>query len=46
METIVYERFIANLPSAQQGKAESILLWVLGVPIPILFFIYFLRACT
>ena len=37
---------IANLPAAQQGKVGYILLWLLGVPIPILFVIYLLRGCT
>lgn len=30
----------------QAGKAGYILLWLLGVPIPILFLIYLLRGCT
>lgn len=33
-------------PSAQQGKAGYILLWLLGVPIPILFLIFLLRGCN
>jgi len=32
--------------AAQQGRAGYILLWLLGVPIPILFLIYLLRGCT
>lgn len=32
--------------AAQKGKAGYILLWLLGVPIPILFLIYLLRGCT
>ena len=36
----------ASLPSAQQGRVGYILLWLLGVPIPILFLIYLLRGCT
>ena len=35
-----------QLPASQQGKAGYILLWLLGVPIPILFLIYLLRGCT
>ena len=31
---------------AQQGKAGYILLWLLGVPIPVLLLIYLLRGCT
>lgn len=34
------------LPSAQEGKAGYILLWLLGVPIPILLVIFLLRGCT
>ena len=35
-----------NLPSGQQGRAGYILMWLLGVPIPILLLIYLLRGCT
>lgn len=35
-----------SLPSEQQGKVGYILLWALGVPIPILFIIFLLRGCT
>jgi hypothetical protein len=35
-----------SLPQQQEGKAGYILLWLLGVPIPILFLIYLLRGCT
>ena len=30
----------------QEGKLGYILLWALGVPIPILFVIYLLRGCN
>lgn len=30
----------------EKGKIGWILLWVLGVPIPILLVLYFLRGCT
>jgi hypothetical protein len=33
-------------PSGQHGRVGYILLWLLGVPIPILFLIYLLRGCT
>ena len=36
----------AHLPSAQHGKVGYIFLWLLGVPIPILFILYLLRGCT
>jgi len=39
-------RDFRNLPSAQEGKVGYILLWALGVPIPILFLIYLLRGCS
>ncbi len=34
------------LPSVQEGKAGYILMWLLGVPIPILLLIFALRGCT
>jgi len=33
-------------PGAQEGKAGYILLWALGVPIPILLLIFLLRGCN
>jgi len=30
----------------QEGKMGYILLWLLGVPIPVLFLIFLLRGCT
>jgi len=30
----------------QEGKLGYILLWALGVPIPVLFVIFLLRGCT
>ena len=30
----------------QSGKAGWILLWLLGVPIPVLFVLFLLRGCT
>ena len=35
-----------SLASDQQGRVGYILLWLLGVPIPILFLIYLLRGCS
>lgn len=35
-----------SLPSAQHGRVGYILIWLLGVPIPILFLIYLLRGCS
>ena len=31
---------------AQSGKVGWILLWALGVPIPVLFVLFLLRGCT
>jgi hypothetical protein len=33
-------------PESQKGKIGYILLWLLGIPIPILVLIYLLRGCT
>jgi hypothetical protein len=30
----------------EEGKAGWILLWLLGVPLPILFILFLLRGCT
>jgi hypothetical protein len=38
-------RTISALKKQQEGKMGYILLWLLGVPIPILFVIYLLRGC-
>lgn len=35
-----------SVPSNQQGRVGFILLWLIGVPIPILFLLYLLRGCT
>ena len=42
------KRYLPSLPSLQrqQGKWGYILLWALGVPIPVLFLFYLLRGCT
>jgi hypothetical protein len=37
---------LKNLPANQQGRVGYILLWLIGVPIPVLFLIYLLRGCT
>lgn len=33
-------------PLPQQGKIGWILLWLLGVPIPVLLVLFLLRGCT
>ena len=30
----------------EEGKIGWVLLWLLGIPIPILLVLYFLRGCT
>jgi len=32
--------------SSQSGKIGWILLWLIGVPIPVLFILFLLRGCT
>jgi hypothetical protein len=32
--------------SQRQGKAGWIMLWLLGVPIPVLFILFLIRGCT
>lgn len=36
---------VARTPRFQSGKIGYILLWLLGVPIPVLFLIFLLRGC-
>ena len=36
----------SNDPQRQRGKIGYILLWLLGVPIPLLFLFFVLRGCT
>jgi hypothetical protein len=40
----IYSR--ATNPAQQEGKAGYILLWLLGIPIPILLLIFLLRGCN
>jgi len=35
----------SRLKKQQEGKIGYILLWLLGIPIPILFVIFLLRGC-
>lgn len=39
-------KFRSTPAQKQEGKAGYILLWLLGVPIPILLVIFLLRGCT
>ncbi len=36
----------SNWANKQEGRLGYILLWLLGVPIPVLFLIFLLRGCT
>jgi hypothetical protein len=40
------DKTAAAMQRTQAGKVGYILLWLLGVPIPILFLIYLLRGCS
>jgi hypothetical protein len=40
------QRLAVRSTEKQQGKIGWILLWALGVPIPILFVLFLLRGCT
>ncbi len=33
-------------PSSESGKVGWILLWLLGIPIPVLILVFVLRGCT
>ena len=33
-------------PESQRGKIGWILLWLLGIPIPVLILLFLLRGCT
>jgi hypothetical protein len=33
-------------PNSEEGKVGWVLLWLLGVPIPILLILFLLRGCT
>jgi hypothetical protein len=37
---------LQQLRRKQEGKLGYILLWAIGVPIPVLFVIFLLRGCT
>ena len=39
-------RTFPSMPGTQHGRVGYILLWLIGVPIPVLFLIYLLRGCT
>ena len=39
-------QMIRRYRAAREGKAGWIMLWLLGVPLPILFVLYLVRGCT
>lgn len=39
-------RFSERLEQQQRGKIGYILLWLLGIPLPILLLIFLLRGCN
>lgn len=39
-------RGLVHRESRQEGKVGWILLWLLGIPIPILLVLFLLRGCT
>jgi hypothetical protein len=43
---LLSDQALEALQKTQGGKVGYILLWLLGVPIPILFLIYLLRGCS
>ena len=44
--TVTHWRDRLNGMRTQSGKVGWILLWALGVPIPVLFVLFLLRGCT
>jgi len=45
-ESLLSMKMEAVMLNNEKGKIGWILLWVLGVPIPILLALYLLRGCT
>jgi len=43
MKTKMYETFERKL---EEGRVGWVLLWLLGVPIPVLLILFLLRGCT
>lgn len=40
------KRINIRLPQKQEGAIGYIFLWILGIPIPVLFLFFLLRGCT
>jgi hypothetical protein len=45
-EVFMHLRQFQQWRGKQEGKMGYILLWALGVPIPLLFVVFLLRGCT
>jgi hypothetical protein len=43
MKTKLYEKFEHKL---EEGRVGWVLLWLLGIPIPVLLILFLLRGCT
>jgi hypothetical protein len=39
-------RKLSETAARQEGKAGWVLLWLLGIPIPVLLVLFLLRGCT
>lgn len=37
---------MVNVRRAQSGKIGWVLLWLFGIPVPVLLFLFVLRGCT
>lgn len=45
-KTVTALRSIRRTSGSREGKAGWIMLWLLGVPIPILLILFLIRGCT
>ncbi len=45
LKGVTARRITSTLKKQQEGKIGYILLWLLGIPLPILFVIFLLRGC-
>jgi hypothetical protein len=41
-----FNTYFSKQKAKQQGKAGWILLWLIGVPVPVLLVLFLLRGCT
>jgi hypothetical protein len=40
------EKDVKSQVEKQRGKAGWLLLWLIGVPVPVLIFLFLIRGCT